>query len=51
MEFLSDLLDQYCYQNYGHKNWKQDFNEKGEEIIIFLKKPAARKIIKKGLDK
>ena len=27
MEFTTDLLDEYCYSNYGHKNWKQEFNE------------------------
>lgn len=35
MSFTTDLLDEYCFENYGHKNWKQEFDDKGREIIIF----------------
>jgi hypothetical protein len=35
MNFTTDLLDEYCFENYGHKNWKQEFDDKGREVIIF----------------
>jgi len=35
MEFTTNLLDEYCLKNYGHKNWKQEFDDKGQEVITF----------------
>jgi hypothetical protein len=35
MNFTTDLLDEYCFENYGHKNWKQEFDDKGREVITF----------------
>ena len=35
MNFMTDLLDDYCFTNYGHKKWKQEFDDKGQEVITF----------------
>ena len=35
MNFMTDLLDDYCFKNYGHKKWKQEFDDKGQEVITF----------------
>ena len=32
----SDLLDEYCEEEFGHKNWSMDWDEQGNMIITFL---------------
>lgn len=35
----SDLLDEYCEEEYGHKDWTMDWDKQGNLIIKFYKKP------------
>ena len=37
MDFPSDLLDEYCYQMFGHDNWEQLRDREGNIIIKFNK--------------
>jgi hypothetical protein len=35
----SDLLDEYCEEQYGHKDWSMDWDEQGNMIVTFYKEP------------
>jgi hypothetical protein len=35
----SDLLDEYCDEEFGHTDWSMDWDEKGNLIITFHKEP------------
>jgi hypothetical protein len=35
----SDLLDEYCEEQYGHKDWSMDWDDAGNMIITFHKEP------------
>ena len=34
----SDLLDEYCQNMYGHKDWQIDWQD-GNQIVTFFKTP------------
>jgi hypothetical protein len=44
----SDLLDEYCEEQYGHKDWSMDWDEQGNMIVTFYKE--ARKEYLSELD-
>jgi hypothetical protein len=35
----SDLLDEYCEEQYGHTDWSMDWDEQGNMIVKFHKEP------------
>jgi hypothetical protein len=35
----SDMLDEYCEEQYGHKDWSMDWDEQGNMIVTFYKEP------------
>lgn len=35
---MSELLDQYCKQYFGHKDWEMDFKD-GDVIVTFHRNP------------
>ena len=35
----SDLLDEYCEEQYGHTDWSMDWDEQGNMIVTFYKEP------------
>ena len=35
----SDLLDEYCEEQYGHKDWSMDWDKQGNMIVTFHKEP------------
>ena len=37
--YNSDLLDEYCEEEYGHKDWSMDWDEQGNMIVTFFKNP------------
>lgn len=37
--YNSDLLDEYCEEEFGHTDWTMDWDEQGNIIITFFKKP------------
>jgi hypothetical protein len=37
--YNSDLLDEYCEEEYGHKDWSMDWDEDKNMIIKFYKNP------------
>lgn len=34
----SDLLDEYCQNMYGHKDWQIDWQD-GNQVVTFFKTP------------
>jgi hypothetical protein len=37
--YNSDLLDEYCEQEFGHADWSMDWDEVGNLLITFHKEP------------
>lgn len=37
----SDLLDAYCNDQFGHIDWKMDFDKDGNYIVTFFKNKRA----------
>jgi len=35
----SDLLDEYCEEEFGHTDWEMSWDEQGNLIIKFNKEP------------
>ena len=35
----SDLLDEYCEEQYGHTDWSMNWDEQGNMIVTFHKEP------------
>jgi hypothetical protein len=33
----SDLLDAYCQDQFGHVDWKMDFDKQGNYVVTFFK--------------
>lgn len=38
-KFTGDLLDEYCEEEFGHKDWSMDWDKDKNLIIKFYKEP------------
>lgn len=38
-KFSSDLLDEYCDDEFGHTDWERKTNKKGNIIVTFFAEP------------
>ena len=38
-KYDSDLLDEYCEEQYGHTDWSMNWDEQGNMIVTFHKEP------------
>lgn len=37
--YTSDLLDEYCDEEFGHTDWIRSWDEDGNMTVVFFKKP------------
>jgi len=38
-KFNSDLLDEYCDEEFGHTDWLMSYDEDGNMNVVFFKEP------------
>jgi hypothetical protein len=41
MKFNGDLLDMYCKDEFGHKDWAMAWYDKGNLVVTFYAEPRA----------
>lgn len=46
----SDLLDEYCQNMYGHKDWQIDWQD-GNQVVTFFKTPRPEYLELEGEEK